>query len=209
MERSLKKAKVAGKRKLVKDKVLRALKPEFDFKDTAMSSAAVSTTPVAFGPLNALSQGAAASDRVGRKIQVRSIEMRGYLYGDSAAVVNHVRLVVVQDKQANGAAPSWTDIYDSNLYYSLRNLAKKQRFKILWDKTYTLVGNSSAPQDTTSKHVQMYKKVNIQTDYNSGNAGTVADIDKNSIYVFAIALAGSGTGDMQWNGTARIRYTDI
>jgi len=38
------------------------------------------------------------------------------------------------------------------------------------------------------KKVKCYKKLNVETIYNAGNAGTIADINSGALYVFGLEL---------------------
>lgn len=184
---------------------------ELNFVDTLASSSSISTTPYLV-LLNGMAQGTTASTRIGRRIQMKSIEMKGYIFNDSATIVNQVRWVIVLDKQANAAAPAWTDVYDAATPYSLRNISNKARFWVLHDSgLISLVGNNTTAgqqTDSTIVPVEYYKRINIPVQYNSGSAGTIGDIQTNSLYFMAIGLNGAGTFDASLAVNVRIRYDD-
>lgn len=184
---------------------------ELNFVDTALSSTAISTTEYKV-LLNGLAQGTTASTRIGRRIQMKSIELKAFVLADALTIYNQVRFVIVLDKQANAAAPVWTDIYDAATPIALRNISNKARFWVLWDSGLIKIlgNNATAGQQTdcSAENLQLYKRINIPVQYNSGSAGTVGDIQTNSLYFFGIGFDASGTADTQIYGNVRVRYDD-
>lgn len=183
---------------------------ELNFVDTSIANSNVSTT-AQITLLNGMAQGTTASTRIGRRIQMKSIEMKGYLVPDTTTLVAIARFAIVLDKQANAAAPAFTDIYDSASPVSLRNISNKARFWVLWDSgLITTAGNTTAGQITDSgvKGLEFYKRINIPVQYNAGTAGTVGDIQTNALYFVAIGSQASGTGDQILTGNVRVRYDD-
>lgn len=181
---------------------------ELNFVDTAFTAIVVSTTPIVT-LLNGLSQGTTASTRIGRQILMKSIELRGHFQADSATTFTPVRCACVLDRQPNGAAPAFTDIYDAATPTALRNISNKKRFKVLFDSgVLAVTGNSSAPNDNSLIPYEHYRKIKIPVQYNSGNAGTVADIATNSLFMVFIGGTASGTADAGFTGSLRVRYED-
>jgi len=184
---------------------------ELNFVDTVLSSAAVSTTPV-ISLLNGMAQGTTASTRIGRRIAMKSIEFKFRVLSDTTTTATVTRFAIVLDKQANAAAPAFTDIYDSADPGALRNISNKARFWVLWDSGLSpLIGNTAtAGQQTDSslKVFENYKRINIPVQYNAGTAGTVGDIQTNALYFVSIGSTVSGTSDAILSGNFRVRYDD-
>lgn len=184
---------------------------ELNFVDTAISVPNVSTT-ASISLLNGLAQGTTASTRIGRRIQMKSVEARMYAYPDTTTLACVTRFAIVLDKQANAAAPAFTDIYDSGTSVALRNISNKARFWVLWDSgLIPIIGNTTtAAQGTEAsyKAVEFYKRINIPVQYNAGTAGTVGDIQTNALYFVAIGDTVSGTADARVFGNIRVRYDD-
>lgn len=165
--------------------------------------------------LNGLAPGTSASQRVGMKIAVRSIELHMHATSTTGTGDEQVaRLSIVLDRQPNGAAPSAiTDIITASSVSAMRNLANRKRFKLLWDKRYpfgSTITNASTGTPTT-RVMKLYMKFRrpIIVDYNSGVAGTVADISTNSLYLLTLGTVAPGNGDVTATFYARIRYTDM
>lgn len=125
----------------------------------------------------------------------------------AGAVGGQVRIICVYDSQANGAAPVATDVLANNTIDSVvtpMNLNNRERFKIIFDKYLTI-----DPQGPQSATLKVYKKFSLPVIFNSGNAGTIADIQTGSIYVFgATTVQATGAGFVNVNHYARIRFLD-
>jgi len=191
---------------------------ELNFVDTAVvQSAGVGITNAYLVLLNGTVPGSNNNQRIGRRIDMKSIEFRMLVSNMELALMNGVRFAIVLDKQANGAACLITDIWQSGDPTSLRNISNKARFTVLWDSTLmTMIGNDaqsggvSAQMTTTSKiPFQFYKKIGINTQYNSGSAGTIGDIQTNALYFVAMCdctEANKGTESIVIDGDFRIRF---
>lgn len=182
---------------------------EWKYLDTFVSTQ-VSTTPN-LSLLNGIATGTAASQRVGMKVAIRSMELRGYMRITAGAGVPQMhRLLIVLDRQPNGAAPgAITDIVGSANVISLRNLANRKRFKIMYDKVWSFgLFNQGGIEE---KHFRAYFKFRrpIIVDFNTGTGGTIADISTNSIYACDIGTVALGATDGQCNMYCRLRYTDM
>lgn len=91
------------------------------------------------------------------------------------------RCILLWDKQANGGnvQSNLSDVFQSgNDALALRNWYFKRRFKIIWDRTYSI---------DYRKGIHINKKIKVKkaTTY-SGNAGTIADIQTGSLWFCTI-----------------------
>ena len=107
-------------------------------------------------------QGAGASERIGRKILIKSIYFRGFIRCAEFANTKFphnlntvVRMMLIQDTQANGSIPTTTDIFDTyqsnnndietggmNATLRVMRIENGQRFKVLMDKTFQVNDSS-------------------------------------------------------------------
>lgn len=168
--------------------------------------------------------GTGASQRIGTKIAVKTIELRvawsSYPVPGTPAngVDQNQRLVIALDRQANGAMPGGTNyatmqaiLTDYGTYgvgdISLRNLANRKRFKILLDKTHWIAAPS---KDTTAKTAHYFLKFRkpLIVEYNAGVVGDVTDIVSNNIIMGVYSTASSVATGGRFDATVRIRYTD-
>jgi len=80
-------------------------------------------------PINLIAQGTTAQQHVGRKAVMTSVLARGWLGLTAGAYP--VRIVLVYDKETNGAAPIATDIFQTNDSLAPMNLANSDRFIVV------------------------------------------------------------------------------
>jgi len=218
---------------------------ELNFVDTKVSVAnglpvqpynfdGVGNTNGAICCLNGTTVGAGNNQRIGRRIDMKSLQWLVEWGNMDAAVNNTLRWALIVDSQANGALPLITDIYVDGDPLAMRNISNKARFRVLADSgPIRLIGNEEttmtvgqfAPNGTnpavattltygnlttaTSGCDKGYKKVGINTQYNAGAAGTIADIQTNSLLLVIMcdcpeAVKTTLSIDMEFN--FRLRY---
>lgn len=158
--------------------------------------------------LNGLSLGTAAQTRVGRKINMRSIMMRAYFNAAATTTSGFVRVMLVYDRQANGTAPTAADILAQGgtpFITSINNLDNRERFLVIHDKTRYLSAGS-AVSDTNAIYYKKYKRLALETTYNSGSSGTVGDINTGAMYL--VVFTSCGIANVNARITTRIRFSD-
>ncbi len=128
-------------------------------------------------PLNVPISGAAFYQRVGNKIAMKSLQIRGFIYpgGANAAAVNEqiARIIIFYDRQTNGAAPAVADVLlgtkqDGTTETSATspiNMNNRDRFYILADMQVALpaVGINGATAASTAT-------IGIDINGNAGDA---------------------------------------
>lgn len=193
--------------------VKEAYPPNLKWKDTEFLYTIDTTGEVVNTPILIIPQGSGPSQRVGRKIVVRSISIRGHLrLVPAAATVGYagICLFLVLDTQANGTYPNFLDVFTSEQAQAAHpNLENSDRFRIL--KTWRVALHSSAgvsgAYNRATHLVEYYRKCSIPIYY-SGQVGTIDEFRSNNIF-FAVGSAGSDQDDISnmYLGV-RIRYTD-
>jgi len=89
--------------------------------------------------LNLVATGTDFTNRIGRKILMRSIYIRYRVNNfDNSSVNNCSRVILVSDMQTNGALPAITDVLDTIHAESQVNLNNRDRFRIIWDKIHAI-----------------------------------------------------------------------
>jgi len=180
---------------------------ELNFVDTNIGGTDSTTARIVL--LNGMAQGTTASTRIGRRVNLKSFELKFTVSGGTATTFSTCRYAVVLDRQANAAAPNFTDIYDSAHPTALRNISNKARFQVLWDSDMLAIcGNNTTFTDASRRNVTHYLKINVPTQYNAGTAGTVGDIQTGALYFVAIGDVVSGTTAPVCVGNLRLRYSD-
>ena len=187
----------------------RAVSHSAELKDKTISTGATIAigTTTAFSPfiLNAMATGTTASTRVGRRITMKSLLVKGsFSMAPTTTGSTPVRVLIVYDKQTNGAAPVATDVVLTDEIHSPMNLSNSHRFVTLMDEVVPCFG-SQGPQ---SAMFTRFVKLDHQVEFNTGNAGTVADIQTGSVYCLVWQngriLIAAPTADIY----TRIRFSD-
>lgn len=166
----------------------------------------------ATGQLALIPQGTTESTRIGRKVQIKSIQIRGVFTFNPAATnpgADTVHMYLILDTQCNGAAATVPDVFTGTaLREALPNIANSQRFTII--KKFTIKFQSMAgihgalTWEVTP--LDYYKKCSIPIEYSS-TTGAITEIRSNNL--FFIAGTSAATDDLiQFNGTTRLRYSD-
>lgn len=187
---------------------------EWKYSDTQVNQDL--NTTAGYILLNGLVPGTAATQRIGQNVSIKSIEVKLRMQVTPATGVDQfVRVIIALDRQPNAAAPVIGDLLIGTSVTAPRNLNNRKRFKILMDKPYAMGGIlNGAGTGSQTPNLRMLKKYikfkrPIVTEYNTGNAGTVADIASNSLYLFTLGTEVAGNTDTNMLGYIRIRYTDM
>lgn len=191
---------------------------ELKFLDTSFVDAVVANTAsIVEDSICPIVQGYDEDERIGRKVMLKSVTFR---YQMTLPEVNqaatpssgdHLRVILYQDKQTNGAAATASLILESTTnFQSFYNLTDRARFNILYDKTHTL-NYMTLTSDAVTKFDQAgrtaafgtYVKCNVPLEF-SGVTGGLSELRTNNIGI----LLCSNTGVCGFVGNCRIRYTD-
>lgn len=186
---------------------------ELKFLDTAQSVTTPGNNGTVYTNLVVIPQGDTESMRNGRKVQLKSISIRGSLYIEpqtsTANTSDVVRIMLVQDKQANGlvfTAPMV--LAGTPTYNNFRNLANTSRFNVLYDKSFVInsVGGVAADTFETRKVWNINRKLNLPMEYDAtATTGAITTQRSNSLAILAISENGALS---KIDYTARVRYSD-
>jgi len=180
--------------------------------DVAKTTVACDTTG-AVTALNLVAVGTDFTDRIGRKITMKSIQLRALLVPQDSTVVDGLaRVILVYDAQSNGAAlPAITDILTAATSLSSLNLNNRDRFKVLMDKQFAM-GNQDltagqAVAGSPSIHqFKKFKRCNLQVIFNTTTA-VIAAISSGSLLLVTIGSAAAAAGT-NCVFTSRVRFVD-
>lgn len=163
---------------------------------------------------NLIAQGDLATQRNGNAIYVKGIRLRFNMFASgNTDDIAQVRIIVLRDYQtANDTYPAVADVLadPSNIVSPYNYPNNYKRFKILYDKIFplnatgitynTATGNTIVYNPARFKQVWLWPKTRILF-----NGGSSADVQKNGIWVYAMA---SGSGTMNLNMTSQTCFTD-
>jgi len=184
--------------------------------------------------LNLIQQGAGASQRIGNKVQLKSLRLRLSINSTGVAQtgVNDYRLMLVYDRQPNKAYPALNVLLDSltqanamanitlatTALYGNINPNNYERFSVIKDWQGTLPSYSAArlndgPSSNGSSNPwfvnEFIKLGSCDTVYDgTTNPMTVANITQGSLLLVSIGELSVATAPWDWYGTARLRFYD-
>lgn len=152
--------------------------------------------------LNGAAQGVGTNERVGRKAIMKSIALR-YIHTPNAPA-SQVRILVVYDKQPNGALPASTDVVGIGQFHGHISISNSDRFVVLMDEI-----SESSQSSAINISGKRYLKCNLETMYGGTTSG-IASINSGSIFIMAANNADPTVGAVSaLYYSARIRYTDV
>lgn len=173
-------------------------KPEWKYADIITTGTTITTTATITN-LIPLAQGSSDDDRQGDKVTWRSLFHRMSVTPNATAGVNFLRVMIIQDKQNNGTAPTAAQIFQTSTnYLSPLNDDFGKRFKVLFDRTYTVDTDANGAQVD-----KIYRKLRIVTEY--AGAGSVVP-NTNGIYL--VQLSDQATNGPTTSTYTRLRYID-
>lgn len=173
-------------------------------KQTAIAAYNVNTTGT-FTLLNGLTLGTTQlSDRIGKDVFLKDLFIQGKMYTGTTTTTFQGRIIVFRDIMPNGSTPALTDVLVEASSSSAYNVTNLNRFMILYDQTASLTG--ALGTDNSQRAVAIHVPLNFVTYYNSGNAGTIADIEKNSLYMLLIGDIAAGTAAGTLGASLHLTY---
>ncbi len=141
--------------------------------------------------LNGISLGTSSTTRTGQSVKASGLEAKFFVtLNPLSTSIQSYRIVILQDKQPNATAVTPTDVYLASPV-SPRTVAYLDRFTILWEKWAII-----EPDWPTGEIEQFSRSLNFHVEFNTGNAGTIADITKNSVYMMWYSDAGANFGTL-------------
>ncbi len=186
---------------------------EKKFHDLDIDDASIAANWTVQAGINLIPQGVTEITRVGRKATIKDINWRFTITwaGGNVITATTVRVLMVLDKQCNGALPSATDILETDDFQSFNNLANKSRFRTLMDRTYDInpagaAGDGTANDGGENKTSDsFFKKCSIPIEFDS-TAGAITEIRSNNIVVL---LASEVANLAVFSSKIRLRFTDL
>lgn len=212
-------------------------KAELKSVDIPPTNTNMSTT-AQFILLNPTQEGSSFYNRIGRKISIKSLMLQGFITptnsNASAQTSDYYRVMIVYDRQPNGAFPTLADVltsYDNagnttSTCLDQVNMNNRDRFKVIMDERLVtpevgVNGAASANLDGVCElngtgqqqtfNIKKYFKLNrLVSQYKaSSNPGVIGDIATGSLFLMLvgqIASAANATWKFSWE--SRLRFWD-
>lgn len=158
--------------------------------------------------LNGVARGTDVTDRIGRSIVMNGLQLRLHGYTIGTTGVDQIqRILVVMDRQANGAPPSITSVLDSVDVLSPYNRDNRLRFNVLADFNVVL-NHSGEPGSMWCRTLYLNNVRGAVQQFNTGDTASVSSITTNSIYLIAIGNIGSGPQSSNVYFSSRFFFKD-
>jgi len=156
--------------------------------------------------LNNIQPGSSASQRIGRKVTLKSVLFRySFNLGATSTGGSPLRILIVYDRQSNAAAPAITDILLSDDFTSQNNLSNRDRFITIFDHITTPI----SVQGEYAVADVLYKSVNLEMCFNAVAGGGIGDITSGAIYAFYAQAGNIAVANSNLNARCRVRYQDL
>lgn len=173
---------------------------DFQITSTTVSSAGLITN------LSLIAQGDSSNERDGDQIKVLSISCNMKYNINVLVPVATIRMLLVEDKQTNGAQFTLADLLDdvsvNDGLVSNYNQDNMYRFNIVWDKVVTLATNGTGSR-LVYKTASMQKRIR----YELGEAGAVIAALSSSSY--SLVLLSDHSANMPTvTFFCRVKYVD-
>lgn len=203
--------------------VLKSTSSEIKAIDIPFASVGFPTAGVAT-LLNSVLTGSGFWNRVGSKIEMKSVRIRLRLKNDSTSTQDAARVLLVYDRQANATALTISDLLQSrasdgttvatNQHVDI-NLDNRDRFTIIRDQTLYLpsVTNTAGVMtnafpttgNDTPFIIDWYVKLKGLVTHYKASAGGITDITTGALYLVQIS---GGNNLYSLSGNVRLRYND-
>lgn len=214
----------------------KTLSQEKKYIDVAPFYQPVSATNPQIIALNRCEEGTGFDERIGKRIRIKSIEIKinliqafanlsdlGY---DFYSLPTNTKIQIILDKQCNGVYPDIHEIYKyylldyTNLVYL--NPDNRERFKVLYNKDVDLDGGSSGPLGITAsggrqtENIHAFIPVDITTTY-QGIDNDLGSLATNAIYLVVVTNGRQGNspaanypfqGQVMAYMSSRIRFVE-
>jgi hypothetical protein len=149
--------------------------------------------------------------REGSRVMLCGTQLRGAVLAGTTGTVSKATLVLVYDKQPNGALPNISpDIFETTASDSFQTTANRSRFDILGRWDYTLVGNS-----TTLVTGREYFNVDLKSAFRKvavyneqSNSGAIGTMVSGSLLLLTFGDTGTGTSAPAFQLQCRTMYGD-
>lgn len=194
--------------------------PELKYFDS-LQTGTIDTTGEIYGTsINLVPQGTTPITRVGTKFNITSIYSRIEILGSTAAAgYGPFMIALILDKQANGALPNFTDVFDTTVLpgtMAFRNLGNSERFQVLkrWHLPSPLIPLTTNFDANTRAYSQWVmvkkyskKKCNIPIFYSVTNTdGAITGVRSNCLSY--VAVSNNSDDVITLNIGTRIRFSD-
>lgn len=131
-----------------------------------------------------ISQGTAETERVGKRVRLISMQIRGVINVGPAAPLNplYCVLLVVYDRNPTGAMPALTDILNTNWPGAPNNVVNADRFRIVMRRAYGVSYTMQIPIIVE----EFIDLTGLSVEYGAATNGALTNIRSGALYLLAV-----------------------
>lgn len=214
--------------KIIREMTPRDYAPEVKAVDAANSLFMTNAASGNINLLNGLIKGPDRHNRIGRRVRMTGIHVHIQVEEQNSATrpQDVYTIGIVYDKEPTSTLPTLSDLFMNTTFNNIEtsnaiahnNLNNSTRFQ--WLHKHHITQNATNAQGTSVGLMietplnKMYHEVHIKCDlgvqFNSGDSGALADMEKGALFIIGYALNSSSgaTGAALLRYSSRVRFID-
>lgn len=164
--------------------------------------------------VNTIATGSASNQRIGKRVVMRAIAIRGRVQASSATTVQKCALMLIYIKNPNQAAtlPAVAEILVSQNSNALTNRDNASKFRILRRWEWAVTGNTTTPATGNESFVveEYVRLPNLPALWtNASTAGTIGEFVEGALILLSVGTGANGaTTTPTFVGGCRLYYSD-
>jgi len=180
--------------------------------DTILSNVNPSPILGSISLVNSIARGTSISERMGTRAQMMNVLVTGTLgFAQGSTKTRGVFVAYfVYDRSPRGILPSWTDVFDVAAVNSFQRLDTRDRFEILYRRTWDIEGNGTTPTSDSFVRVELNLPIRRMVSFHSSSVtGAISDIDSGALYLFVLPATSdvSSPTDFGFSMSHRLSFT--
>lgn len=152
--------------------------------------------------VNQMVTGTGVQQFVGNQVTIKSAAMRFEVDLGATPAPTSGRVMLIWDKQPNGAVAGFTTIFSSASYLAFANVNTRERFVVLRNQQFSL-----SPNGNQTLFFEEYVPINMTTTFVSGQAAPAVPQTGALLFVY-IADQATVANQPVITGLIRVRYYD-
>lgn len=148
--------------------------------------------------LNQIPQGTTQNTRLGRKLKITGIRLKGVYAAAAATTWSNVGWLLVHQKTPNNptAMPNYTDILVTQNINSLRNVDNNDKLRVLRSHSVVITGNAATPSTGNEVHefdeMIDLKNKEIITEWTAADTtGVYGNMERGALMLYAVSSGSS------------------
>jgi len=162
--------------------------------------------------LNEIEQGYEVVQRVGKKVKLISLQMRGHIYNLATSTYNKCVWLVIYDRKPTGSLPLISDVLTPANANGMNNDVNTDRFTVLHRSCSELVGAPAALNGPPNSALAVEEFIDLKkrkTVFDLGTDGGINDIVYGALYFVTIGTrSNAGTNHAEGEFYCRTRFID-